>query len=338
MPTTDVHLAPTDGAGPEPEKGSALFTVRSGAYTAVVIAVLLCGVLGGLRLYGVFACGAAGYGADGYLAYCQSRNYGDYDHGAFWFGLEPAAIDAAAKAQVVFIGNSRMQFGLSSQALADWFRSAGVSYYLMGFAYDANHTFEGPLIAKIHPKARVYVVNLDKFFEAETLPIKAVLHDSGAKARYDQKRLWQSVHKSLCTTLPLVCGNEVSFFRSRDTGSWKVFGEGFSSKPVSYDNQVDQRIVTAYSALGQAFLSRLPVPRECVVLTTVPTVNSSQGTARAVASALGLPLVAPELAGLNTFDASHLDQPSAERWSAAFFDDAGAQIRTCLDLRPAPAD
>ena len=35
------------------------------------------------------------------------RSYGDYDHGAIWFGLEPAADAAAANAQVLFLGNSR---------------------------------------------------------------------------------------------------------------------------------------------------------------------------------------------------------------------------------------
>jgi hypothetical protein len=105
-------------------------------------------------------------------------------------------------------------------------------------------------------------------------------------------------------------------------------------KRVSYDDQVDQRILSTYSALGRAFLEGLPVPRECAVLTTVPTVDSKLGTAKAVASALGLPLVAPELAGLSTFDASHLDQRSAERWSAAFIDAAAAQIRACLQVTP----
>jgi hypothetical protein len=53
-------------------------------------------------------------------------------------------------------------------------------------------------------------------------------------------------------------------------------------------------------------------------------------TAGAVANALGLTLVSPDLDGLLTFDGIHLDPPSAERWSKAFFDAAGPQIRKCL--------
>jgi hypothetical protein len=59
-------------------------------------------------------------------------------------------------------------------------------------------------------------------------------------------------------------------------------------------------------------------------------VKTDVGTAKAIAVALGLNLVAPKLAGLATFDKVHLDPESAQRWSAAFFEDAGPQIRKCL--------
>jgi hypothetical protein len=69
----------------------------------------------------------------------------------------------------------------------------------------------------------------------------------------------------------------------------------------------------------------------------VPTVRanafvyaSSIETAGAVAKALGLALVAPEPDGLQTFDGSHLDPASAERWSKAFFEAADSQMRKCL--------
>ncbi len=65
-------------------------------------------------------------------------------------------------------------------------------------------------------------------------------------------------------------------------------------------------------------------------LTMVPTVNTRIGTARAIAQGLGRDLIAPELEGLNTFDESHLDQESAQRWSAAFLSAAGPEIQKCL--------
>jgi hypothetical protein len=284
-----------------------------------------------LRVHGIFACQASGYGSDRYLAYCNTEKYGDYDHGAFWFRLEPEAVRAATDAQVLFIGNSRMQFGLSTAATADGFASLGVRYYLLGFAQNANHLFEAPLLDRLRPRASVYVINLDLFFEqVESAPAHAVMRDSNARVRYEQKRDWQWVHKPVCTYLSRLCGNKIAFFRSPMTGAWVVTGRGFENKPVSYDPDPDPLIVESYVQKARAFLARLPVRRECVVLTTVPTVNTGMGSARAIAERLGMPLISPQLAGLETFDHSHLDRPSAQRWSEAFMAAAEPHVRQCV--------
>jgi hypothetical protein len=68
-----------------------------------------------------------------------------------------------------------------------------------------------------------------------------------------------------------------------------------------------------------------------MILTIIPTVKTEIATAKSVATGLGLNLVAPRLDGLITFDHVHLDTDSAQRWSAAFLDDAGPQIRKCLN-------
>jgi hypothetical protein len=103
--------------------------------------------------------------------------------------------------------------------------------------------------------------------------------------------------------------------------------------PVSYDPVVDQDAVKANVAAAVQFLARF-TQKECVILTTVPYVGTEIGTAKAIAKGLGLDLVAPEnVEGLQTYDGYHLDQPSAQRWSQAFFQTAGPRIRSCLDVR-----
>ena len=88
--------------------------VRPALYLVILVFSLLAALGYKLRTDGVFACPASGYGSDHYLAYCQTGGYGDYDHGAFWFGLEPEAQRAATDADVLFLGNSRMQFAFST--------------------------------------------------------------------------------------------------------------------------------------------------------------------------------------------------------------------------------
>jgi len=304
---------------------------RSGLYILLVLATAVSAGGYGLRKYGIFSCSASGYASDGYLGYCGATSYGDYDHGAFWYGLEPAANAAAAKARVLFVGNSRTVFAFSGKATVDWFSSLSETYYLLGFTHFENYTFEAPLLRKLQPQAKVFVINIDSFFDqTETGPGKTVMEDESARGRYGQKRQWQAIHKLICTRFKAACANDWGIFRSRSTGAWRVSGGHFVGEPVSYDNTVDPKVVASYTALGKEFLPTLPTTRACTILTIVPAVKTGIGNAEAVAAALGLNLVAPRLAGLSTFDHIHLDQESAERWSAAFLEDAGPQIKKCL--------
>ena len=329
VPTESLEIDSTDVARLGP--GSLVLAARSGLYILLVLAVALGAGAYSLRKYGIFGCSASGYAADGYLGYCGTTSYGDYDHGAIWFGFEPAASAAATNAKVLFLGNSRTQFAFSSKSTADWFSALSESYYLLGFSHSENYTFEGPLLRKLHPRAKVYVINIDSFFErSETGPGKTVMRDESARTRYEQKRQWQRIHKGICTTFKAVCGNEGAFFRSRSAGAWLVTGGPFPSEPVSYDDDPDPNVVGSYTALGREFLPTLSVDRACTILTIVPTVKTDVGTAKAIAAEVGLNLVAPRLAGLTTFDGVHLDRESSERWSAAFFEEAGPQIRKCL--------
>ncbi len=326
-PTDTRPIERTGATGPD---GRAL-AARSGAYIWIILTVAAIAGAYGFWKRSVFNCQASGYGADRYLAYCGATGYGDYDYGAFWFGLEPTAIDDASHAEVLFLGNSRMQFALSADATDDWFESLRARYYLLGFAYNGNYNFAAPLMRKLGPTAKVYVVNLDLFFEqSDTPPARIVMGEGSARTIYDWKRRWQDLHKPACASLPAICGNEVAFFRSRETGAWVVSGGRFSGKPVSYDESVHQSVVDTYTESARKFLPSLDVGRECQILIMVPTVDTKIGTAKAIALALGRPLIAPELSGLTTFDKSHLDQPSAQRWSTAFLADAGPQIRKCL--------
>jgi hypothetical protein len=301
-------------------------------YVLIILVAALASAAFSLRKNGVFNCKAFGYGGNNYLAYCGGNNYGDYDYGAFWFGLEPEAVIAAQQAQVLFLGNSRLQFGFSTNAVDHWFSDHSVRHYLFGFAYDGNYKFADPLIRRMRPGAAVYVINLDLFFEeSDTPPARAVLRDRTAEVRYEQKRQWQRIHEPFCQFAAVVCGNGRAFFRSRHTGAWIRAGGGDGSYPVSYEDEIREDTLTAYVARGEKFLSDLRVPRECVILTMVPTVNTNAGTARAIAEGLGQNLIAPHSEDLNTFDHSHLDPESAERWSTAFLSIAGPRILKCLN-------
>src|SRR5688572_16088191 len=98
-----------------------LRTDGPGVYIAVLLVTVAATMLYSLRADGVFAC-QSGYGPGQYLAYCNVEGYGEYDHGAFWFELEPDTHAAAREAEVIFLGNSRLQFAFSTASTERWFK------------------------------------------------------------------------------------------------------------------------------------------------------------------------------------------------------------------------
>ena len=303
-----------------------------GGYSGFLVLSLVLAFAFKARTEGIFACPAAGYTSDAYLAYCQAEAYGDYDHGAVWFGLEPRVGFSAAKAQVLFLGTSRMQYAFSTAATEDWFTTRGFSFYLLGFSHSENIEFVEPLLTRLKPAAEVYVVNIDEFFEErESGPAASILREHRVLSRYRQKRAWQFAHRNICGWVPQLCGKQPAFYRSVTWGAWTLSGEGFDEAEVADDLSGSSSDWIHLQERGTAFLESLSVPRECIILTIVPWQSTPRAQGEALARQLGLPVIAPRLEGLRTFDGSHLDPSSAQRWSNAFFDSAGKRIAKCLN-------
>jgi hypothetical protein len=312
-----------------------LLVSNSTIYIFLILIVAAVSFIYQLRTATIFSCQADGYNSDRYLAYCNGENYADYEHGAFYFDLEPSVYNFARNADVLFLGDSRLQVAFSTVATGNWFSNPSARYYLMGFSYFENMIFARALLRKIGPRARVYVINIDDFFDkTESPPVKAILDDAGARQQYDVKRRWQRVHESICKTFATLCGAKFVIFRSRETGAYYDYhAEGAINRkitPVSYDHTVDPKAVKSNAVAAADFLSRF-AQGKCVILTVVPYVGTKIGNAEAIAKSLGMKLVTPGiLQGLQTFDGYHLDGPSAQRWSTAFLQVAGPSIRSCL--------
>ncbi len=280
----------------------------------------------------IFSCQASEYGQDRYLAYCHGKHYGDYDHGAIWFDLEPDTTRAARTAEVLFLGNSHMQFGFSSPALDQWFAAQDIDYYMLGFSHNESYKFVSPLLDILQPQPAVYIVNISNFFDPySSQPARSIMSDRRARDEYVSKRRWQYFHRAVCSTFPGICGNKIAFFRYEDTGMWYKTGGNFVGAPASYIDELDTVEIENFTARGIEFFPRLETDSECVILTSVPTRGSIASTHAQIADALDMPFVAPRLDGLATFDGDHLDEPSAARWSKAFLELAAPIINSCID-------
>jgi hypothetical protein len=321
----------------KPREG--LLAGRWTLYSGVVLLAVLASYAYWLQTRSIFACHAPGYRDDRYLAYCGGGNYADFEHGALFYDLEPPALDYARNADVLILGNSTLQVALSNEATADWFKRASARYYLMAFSYNEDMVFTGELLRRMNPRASVYIINVGDFFERrETAAAKTILHDPDARSRYESKRFAQWLHRPICSAFPKLCGRRFVIFRSRETGAYYRIAQHdepvLPQDAVSYDSWVDPAVVKDGTALAIDFLNQY-AKGKCVILTNVPYPGTKVGNAEAIAAGAGLPLVAPNLDGLNTTDGYHLDRPSADRWSKAFLEMAEPEIRSCLEKQGA---
>src|SRR5919198_4818433 len=80
-------------------------------YLAIFLATgLTAGVAYRLLDWGAAVMSCRQYNApDTFLAYCSSPQFGDYEHGAYYFGLEPTALDYLRQADVLGLGSSKAQ-------------------------------------------------------------------------------------------------------------------------------------------------------------------------------------------------------------------------------------
>ena len=307
-------------------------TFGAGQYLLCLLGLITVAMLVHLRVNGIFACTADGYLDNRFLAVCMGDAYGEYDHAAFWFDLEPEARDSLVNAEVLILGNSRMQAGFSTPAVERWFRQVDIPYYMLGLSWRGNMQFIGPVLDNFNPTARVYVINADEFFHTWESPVaREVMNNPHALQRYVAKRRWQNVHQLICGSLPALCGQKTAFFRSRDNGSWLKAGEAPDLDVETYIGKPTEREQwPEFIELGESFLAQLPVSRECVLLTVVPYPDTKLARAQEIARSLMLNLYVPDVQNLTTFDGSHLDIESRERWAAEFFAAAGPQIDRCL--------
>ena len=306
------------------------FAVPPTVYVFIMIAAMWVSFGFHIRQDGIFACRADGYRHGYYLANCNAADYGDYDHAAIWLGIEREAVQQAVDADVLFIGNSRLQFGFATQATRDWFSRVGRKFYLLGFSGGDGAPFIAPLIKRIGPKARAYVVNVDRFFDDDISPPAAeAMFEESAMTRTLVKRAWQAPHAYFCGRAPVLCRSEPAIYRRPETGEWAFTGRSPNYRIPRIDEPLDQKQLTRDLARAEIFLNELPVARSCVFFIYVYTNRSTRANAKALADGVGVTFSSPLIDGLWTFDSSHLDPASAEIFSKAVLEEIGGPLAKC---------
>lgn len=281
-------------------------------------------------------CSARGYSSDRYLAYCDSERFGGYEHGAYFLETEPAAVESLKKADVLFLGNSRMQFAFSTESALRAFKDRATSgFHLLGFAYGENYLFPLAVMSKLKITPKALIVSVDDRFFLKTQSPAAffVTAQRGARNNYEAKILKQLWHQRLCSeSSPIrsLCGELGSIFRSRATGFWYTKNFRKSEDKQFLDaHGIDAKTIETLIAGGKDFLARVGVRKDCIIFVSTPLQEWSSDSGAELARRLGTTFVSGPERRWVTIDGSHLVPESAEAWSGEVLEKIKPLLARC---------
>lgn len=306
----------------------------------LMAATLISGVLFKFAFTSSARCDASGGGPGKFMAYCDVRTHGHYDHAAYLFDLEEGLTDHVRQANVWFLGSSRTQIVFSTSSLTEFVKHhPTVRPYLLGFGHVEQDVFSAEILNRMKPTPAVIVINADPFFSQKISEhARQLLRDETLeKTNARIKKFWHPISEAACNgQLPVIgrfiCGTHETTYRSVQDGRWIFHNKHLATIPVSdlQPSPLDDAAVEKYVSNAEAFLRKLSVDRRCVVLTFVPTVKGKPFIAQRIAARLDTPFIAPQLDALFTSDGSHLDTKSSERWSQAFLTELEPVLASCL--------
>jgi hypothetical protein len=275
--------------------------------------------------------------ADYYLAYDGG---GPVDHDVLYFGIDRQALDHLRRADVLFLGNSRLMFAARPRVLDAFFETRGLRYYVLGFGFREADRFPLAIIEKFDLHPRYVIVNADGFFnDSESEVATATMRGTAFGAREHQ---WEAeashgIRRFLHRLVPnwidlfgrpgVLWRREVVGYRSRTNGTWQMS----PWEPARLDIGVRDLRRPPLGALevsaARRFGASMAARGTSLVLTFVPTPRPLGGGPALFAELLQAPLVTAHPSGIGSHDGDHLDEGSAAAWCQAFVRELALVIR-----------
>lgn len=260
-----------------------------------------------------------------YLAHDRG---GHLDHHVLYHGTDAEAIANLKRADILFVGTSRMMFAVRSRVLAPWANALGVSYYALGFGFREGDAWSLDLIRRHDLRPRLVVVNVDGFFGRPLSEwAERVRKDTPFGAR---KLFWEGelghetrrvVHRVIPNWIDLYgrpgfpFGNEFIAYRSRRDGVWAISPWPKPTMPAYSADFGPGEVGPRIGDPARAFKAELDKRGSQMILTYVPTPDDAGGNPVALGVMLGVPVVGMDVDGLTSHDGSHLSEESAVFWS-----------------------
>jgi hypothetical protein len=300
-----------------------------------VSAIFICATNFLLFLYNVSGCRPSNNN-EFFISAC-GEPFVDYEHGAYFLGLEKPAIAALKNSEVLFLGSSRVQIAFSTNSTRNYFSEKNISYYLLGFGYVEQMLFSQSLLKKYDINPKVLVINADPFFQKYASPpaVSLLNDDWSAIKQYYFKKLAQYWIPDLCKLLPCKPQGQL-IYRNSTNGEWvwwdtwrdPVAGHLKKIIPETVSSEQRQELINNM----KEFMLGVKVPPECIILTFTPNDRFDlSNTNIELAKLFGFHAVMPSIPDIVIMDEDHFNLPTAERWSAAALEMLDPIIKNCLN-------
>lgn len=265
----------------------------------------------------------------------------DLSQMVLWHGLGDS-IENARRADILFVGDSRMPVGLREEIIVPAAAALGLRVFSLACGHVERVPFALELIRKhdLHPKIVVVVGGPHVFKDLWSAPADKARKMTRWQARttwIEADARWR-LQSWLHSWLPKIDWFDRDLiaswimYRSARTGWLLPVVEPSSSIPIGA--RPEDPSYAALLPLARELKQELDQRGAELVLSVVPYGDTRTGHLPFLAQELGVPVVLPSFDGMFTADGSHLDRSSATSYSKAFWSQLLAlpEVRNKLSL------
>ena len=290
--------------------------------------------------------GIAGYDTGEYMTSCVTIDETRFRSGAIVMGAQKESVEALREVDVIVLGNSRTLRSFSTDAIDNYFKSRGMTYFVMA---TEGSSYRGALfnLASLDINPKILLVN-NEIFASDAMPDafeELIRYPDKYRTRFAVFDAAQDFQKFVCAReVPVLediyCnGTESSFWRSHTNGQ---IANALVAKPeqntVFRIQQGGEGLSADYTRRALTFFDELDAGAPCPILYIVDSPRGQPKLLETVGSQTGLQTVHTSLSGLASYDNSHLDRPTSERWAEAFVELLDPAIENCLGGTYVPVD
>lgn len=236
------------------------------------------------------------------------------------------SIKHAKAADILFIGNSRLQSGLRHH-FADRAKASGLKAFSIGAGYSEGTRFGMDIIRKHKLKPKILVVMGGPYLYWGTLSDVAKEAKGmtwwAAYKTYWEKRCFWFFQRQVHTQIPKLCVLKTTLtyqiinYRSEETGWWKAVYEPLRPFPIRPGKELENyEFVMPQIDDIMAVMSRQDT---LVILSCIPYNRTLTGHFKLIREHYNIPVLLPSFEGLATNDGSHLHPDSSAIYSERFW-------------------